>query len=39
MWENEDIKKEEPDYKVFEMISTLFAIAFAAGLFIKFLFF
>lgn len=39
MWENEETKKEEPNYKVFEIISTLFAIAFAAGLFVKFLFF
>jgi hypothetical protein len=39
MWEIEDNKKKEPDYKVFEVISTLFAIAFAAGLFFKFLFF
>lgn len=39
MLEVNDDKKEEPDYKVYEMISTLFAIAFAAGLFVKFLFF
>jgi hypothetical protein len=39
MWENKEEKKEEPDYKTFELISTLFAIVFCAGLFIKFLFF
>jgi hypothetical protein len=38
-YENNDEIKEEPDYKVFEMISTLFAIVFCVGLFIKFLFF
>ena len=39
MWENNDEIKPEPDYKVFEIISTLFAIVFSVGLFIKFLFF
>jgi hypothetical protein len=39
MWEIEDNNKKEPDYKVFEVISTLFAIAFTVGLFFKFLFF
>jgi hypothetical protein len=39
MWQNEDEIKQEPDYKVYETISTLFAIVFCVGLFIKFLFF
>jgi hypothetical protein len=39
MLENNDEIKKEPNYEVYELISTLFAIAFAAGLFVKFLFF
>lgn len=35
--ENEE--QQEHPYRTFEIISTLFAIAFTAGMFIKFLFF
>jgi len=38
MVENNDIK-EERNNKVYEIISTLFAIVFVIALFIKFLFF
>jgi hypothetical protein len=37
-----DIEKEYENnnkYKVYEIVSTLFAIAFTAGMFVKFLFF
>jgi hypothetical protein len=33
------MENEENKYKVYEIISTLFAIAFTAGMFFKFLFF
>lgn len=36
--ENEEYQ-EPTSYRMFEIISTLFAILFAAGMFIKFLFF
>jgi hypothetical protein len=32
-------KNSDHPYKVFEIISTLFAIAFTAGMFVKFMFF
>lgn len=33
------MENEHHKYKTFELISTLFAIAFTAGMFVKFLFF
>lgn len=33
------MENEPHNYKTFEIISTLFAIAFCAGMFVKFLFF
>jgi len=33
------MEENENKHKVFEVISTLFAIAFTAGMFVKFLFF
>ena len=33
------MENEENKYKTYEIISTLFAIAFTAGMFVKFLFF
>jgi hypothetical protein len=33
------MENEQHKYKAFEIISTLFAVAFTAGMFVKFLFF
>ncbi|WEK36232.1 MAG: hypothetical protein P0Y53_01860 [Candidatus Pseudobacter hemicellulosilyticus] len=37
--ENDQQQEQEHSYRTFETISILFAVAFTAGMFVKFLFF